>query len=147
RYASVEAVADDLAAWRRGEPVSARPRGPVSRAVGRVRRHKGPMYVAAGALVAAAGVFAIYPVKHTKVATSPQVSASPEPEEPADTVKEGAIGKVQIAAARMNSMNNMKQLTIATHNMEVVYGRMPPPAIYHPKTGQPLLSWRVAYLP
>jgi len=147
RFASVGAVADDLAAWRRGDPVSARPRGPVSRAVRRVRRYRGPVYVSAGALVAAAVVFAVYPDKHTVEKPPAHVSPAPEPEEPADNGNEGAIGKVQIAAARMNSMNNLKQLTIATHNMEVTYGRMPPPAIYHPKTGQPLLSWRVAYLP
>jgi hypothetical protein len=147
RYASVGAVADDLAAWRRGDPVSARPRGPVSRAVGRARRYKGPVYVAAGALVAAAVVFAVYPDKHTMEKPPPQVPPAPEPEDPADKENEGAIGKIQIAAARMNSMNNIKQLTIAAHNMSQVYDRLPPPAIYHPKSGQPLLSWRVAYLP
>src|SRR5262245_6553396 len=147
RFSSVGAVADDLAAWRRGDLVSARPRGPVSRLVGRARRNRGPAYVAAGALVAAAIVFAVYPDKHTVEKPPAQVSPAPEPEEPADDAKEGAIGKVQIAAARMNSMNNLKQLAIATHNMNSVYGRLPPNAIYHPKTGEPLLSWRVAYLP
>src|SRR5262245_55375615 len=147
RYASVGAVADDLAAWRRGEPVSARPRGAVSRAVGRARRHKGPVYVVAGALVAAAVVFAVYPDQHT--VTKPPANAPPPqaPEEPTEVAKEVAVGKIQIAANRMNSMNNIRQLTIAAHNFHSAYGRLPPPAIYHPKSGLPLLSWRVACLP
>src|SRR5262249_51006628 len=127
--------------------VSARPRGAVSRAVGRARRHKGPVYVVAGALVAAAVVFAVYPDQHT--VTKPPANAPPPqaPEEPTEVAKEVAVGKIQIAANRMNSMNNIRQLTIAAHNFHSAYGRLPPPAIYHPKSGLPLLSWRVACLP
>ena len=47
----------------------------------------------------------------------------------------------------MKTQNNMRQLAIAAHNVHETYGQLPPDAIYDPKTGKPLLSWRVAYLP
>jgi serine/threonine protein kinase len=53
RYASAGAVADDLARYLAGEPVVARPRGPVVRLARWVGRHRGPVHVGAGALFAA----------------------------------------------------------------------------------------------
>ncbi len=50
------------------------------------------------------------------------------------------------AAARTQSVNNFKQLTLAMHNYHDTYGRFPPAAI-RDKNGKPLLSWRVLLLP
>src|SRR5688572_15369060 len=60
RYASAGAMADDLAAWRRGDPLVARPPGLVGRSLRRVRRNPAPLYLAGGAALAAAVVVAIY---------------------------------------------------------------------------------------
>jgi hypothetical protein len=157
RYASAGAMADDLAAWRRGDPLAARPPGLVGRAGRWMRRHPGPVYVAAGALIAAALVVAIYssrvsPPDPTRAETGPVggVAGTPPPLNDPDEArpkKAGAVGVIQNAANRMTSSNNVRQLLIATHNMHSTYGSLPPPAIYDAKTGQPLLSWRVAYLP
>ena len=50
------------------------------------------------------------------------------------------------AAARANTVNNLKQLALAMHNYDSAYGSMPAAAIIG-KKGKPLLSWRVAILP
>ncbi len=50
------------------------------------------------------------------------------------------------AAARSNTVNNLKQLGLAMHNYESTFNTMPPAAILG-KKGKPLLSWRVAVLP
>lgn len=49
-------------------------------------------------------------------------------------------------ADRTRSSNNLKQIGLAFHNYHDVHGKFPANAIYN-KTGQPLLSWRVAILP
>jgi RNA polymerase sigma factor (sigma-70 family) len=50
------------------------------------------------------------------------------------------------AAARRQSLNNLKQIAIAMHNYQDTHGCFPPAAIYG-KNGKPLLSWRVLLLP
>jgi Protein of unknown function (DUF1559) len=57
-----------------------------------------------------------------------------------------AVQQVRVAAARISSSNNLKQMGLAAHNYNEVNGTLPPAAITD-KRGKPLLSWRVAILP
>jgi len=56
-----------------------------------------------------------------------------------------AVQKVRAAAARMQSMNNLKQIAIAVHAYHDANGHFPQDIV--DKNGKPLLSWRVAILP
>ncbi len=56
------------------------------------------------------------------------------------------VQKVREAAARMQSVNNLKQLALAVYNYQDAYQHFPANAIYD-KDGKPLLSWRVMILP
>jgi hypothetical protein len=58
-----------------------------------------------------------------------------------------AVAKVREAAARMESANNLKQLTLAIINYADTYNGQMPPAATFDKNGKPLLSWRVLILP
>jgi hypothetical protein len=54
----------------------------------------------------------------------------------------------QQGAQRMVHANNLKQLALALHSFAERHGgRLPPAALCDPRTGKPLLSWRVALLP
>jgi hypothetical protein len=57
-----------------------------------------------------------------------------------------AVQKVREAAARTQSMNNLKQIALAMHNYHDSNGTLPP-AYTVDKNGKPLLSWRVLILP
>ncbi len=57
RYGSAEALAEDIERWLKGEPITARPGGPVSRAVKWARRR--PVPAALGVLLAAAVVLCL----------------------------------------------------------------------------------------
>jgi uncharacterized protein (TIGR03067 family) len=56
------------------------------------------------------------------------------------------VKRIELAAQKTISVNNLKQLTLAMHNYNDVYKRLPGPALVD-KKGKPLLSWRVAILP
>lgn len=55
-----------------------------------------------------------------------------------------SMQRIREAAARMESMNNVKQIAIAMHAHHEGKKKLPNHAIY--KDGKPLLSWRVAVL-
>jgi RNA polymerase sigma factor (sigma-70 family) len=57
-----------------------------------------------------------------------------------------AVAKIQLAAQRAQSSNNLKQIAIAMHNYHDTHNQLPAAAICD-KNGKPLLSWRVAILP
>lgn len=57
-----------------------------------------------------------------------------------------AVQQTRAAARRAQSMNNVRQMTLAAHNYESAYGHFPEQASYD-KNGKPLLSWRVHILP
>jgi hypothetical protein len=65
-------------------------------------------------------------------------------------VKPAALAAVALAlreaGLRTRDSNNLKEMALAFHNYNDVYGAMPGNAIYS-KDGKPLLSWRVAILP
>ena len=71
RYSSAAAVADDLARFRAGEPIAARPRGPTVRLARWVGRHKGPTYAAAGAVLAAVVSLVLLSLKSKPVPPGP----------------------------------------------------------------------------
>src|SRR5262249_19852813 len=54
--------------------------------------------------------------------------------------------RVEQAAARTESMNNLKIMLLGMHAYHDVYKRLPTHATYS-KDGRPLLSWRVTILP
>ncbi len=57
-----------------------------------------------------------------------------------------AVQKVREAADRINTANDLKQITLAMHNYNDAMRTLPPAAICD-KNGKKLLSWRVAILP
>src|SRR5262249_46508298 len=58
---------------------------------------------------------------------------------------DGGDGR-ELAKARRQSINNLKEIALAMHNRHDTYGFLPASAIYS-KNGKPLLSWRVELLP
>ena len=64
----------------------------------------------------------------------------------AASVAAPAVGRLQVAANRMKSSNNLKQIALAMHGYHDTTNNFPPAAICD-KKGKPLLSWRVAILP
>jgi hypothetical protein len=57
-----------------------------------------------------------------------------------------AVGAARMAAQRMQSGNNLKQLSVAVQNYLDVYQAFPPPVVKDP-AGRPLYSGRVLLLP
>ena len=57
-----------------------------------------------------------------------------------------AAQQTRAAARRTQSMNNMRQMTLAAHNYASAHNGFPAQANYD-KNGKPLLSWRVHVLP
>jgi len=62
------------------------------------------------------------------------------------TAPQQAVEQVRNAAQRMESANNLKQLSMAMHAYHDTYKHFPPAAM-RGKDGKPLLSWRVLLLP
>ena len=60
--------------------------------------------------------------------------------------KKALADKIQMAAQKTISQNNLHQIGIAMHNYHDTYKRLPLHAIYS-KDRKPLLSWRVTILP
>jgi hypothetical protein len=57
-----------------------------------------------------------------------------------------APAAIQAQADRMKSLNNLKQILLACHNYHDTMGHFPTD-LADPRTGKPILSWRVAILP
>jgi Protein of unknown function (DUF1559)/Domain of unknown function (DUF4190) len=57
------------------------------------------------------------------------------------------VYKVRAAAARMQELNNLMQLTLGMHTLHDSNGTIPQAAAFQNANGKPLLSWRVALLP
>ncbi|HVK11756.1 MAG TPA: protein kinase [Gemmataceae bacterium] len=143
RYPTAGALADDLAHFRAGEPVTARRRPAWARALRRAKRYRVPVTVAVAAVLAAVAVIALYPPRPAPPPLPPVAEvpvAPPEPEGPR------GVDRVRAAALRMTSANNLRQIAIGVHNFHNIYGGLPAAAIAD-KSGRPLLSWRVAILP
>ena len=137
RYESAGALADDLQRYLDGEPTEARPRQPREGLWGRLRRQRKRTYAAGGALVLVCVALLLVLLR-----------SSPEEATADDTAsQEKAVRRVRILARRQQSQNNLKQLAIAMQNLHDEWKYMPPAALCDPKTGKPLLSWRVAVLP
>jgi type II secretory pathway pseudopilin PulG len=58
----------------------------------------------------------------------------------------GVSRRVPEAARRVQCLNNMRQIALAMHNYESVYGHLPP-AYIADENGNPMHSWRVLILP
>jgi hypothetical protein len=84
--------------------------------------------------------------KFTTDKTETRVSLKVPADLPFGSAFVGAKVKVQGAAARAQSQNNLKQIGLAMHNYHDTHGAFPPAAVCD-KTGKPLLSWRVLILP
>jgi WD40 repeat protein len=92
RYASAEELADDVARWRKGEPIHARPLGRVERAVRWVRRHRlatAVMVQTAALIVALIGVFAYYQIRETSSAKQSLKQVQAEREQAQDALARG----------------------------------------------------------
>jgi hypothetical protein len=61
--------------------------------------------------------------------------------------KENArVEEVRNAASKIQSLNNLKNISLAMHNFNDTYKRLPPAVVYS-QDGRPLYSWRVLLLP
>jgi hypothetical protein len=57
-----------------------------------------------------------------------------------------SIAEIRKTSARLQGVNNLKQIGLALHNYHDVMGTFPPQAVFD-KDGKPILSWRVLILP
>jgi serine/threonine protein kinase len=139
RYATALALADDLQRFLDGQPISVRPLGVLGRFGRFVKTRR---RATAGTIVALLAIVVF--------AWAPSSSRN-TPVEPSNDRKVIAVGngqEIDLATAnQMESANKLKQMALALMILEEQNGALPPGAITDPKTGRPLLSWRVAVLP
>ncbi len=155
RYGSAGELASDLRRYLDGGPIKARPAGKLERLGRSLKRRKELAYLAGGALLAFGLVvlvlFLVLPSGGTSSSTaSTSGTAGPggTSSRTAQEEEESPESQLERATRRMVSSNHLKELGIAMHNHAGVHDNtLPPAAFTHPRTGQPLLSWRVALLP
>jgi hypothetical protein len=148
RYASAADLADDLGRFLAGEPVRVRPPSAVVRLGRWARRRKELVYLLGGALTAVAlvagGVVLLRPPRGGEA--SAPVPGKPSRPNAGSQADDSADAFLE-ARDRMQSSNNLHQLSGALHNFHDANRQFPPPAICSKKDGKPLLSWRVILLP
>ncbi len=93
--------------------------------------------------VAEIGVKAVFPVSSKKFRALPEVI---EMQSSASGNGQDAIEAAREAVNYSQSVINLKQIMLALHNFESVYGHFPPAVIYGPD-GKPWHSWRTLLLP
>ncbi len=84
-----------------------------------------------------------YPVSTRRLKELPEIMAISESKSDSDANAEDAA---KMAALRVRSVNNLKQIMLAMHNFHSAHGHFPPAVIYGPN-GKPWHSWRVLILP
>ena len=98
---------------------------------------------ASGIALLATGQPAAFNSISGQAATTPKKDQDPPDQKPKQGFDENAI-----AQARIQSVNNLKFLALAFHNLAQMNDPTSfPPAAIRSKDGKPLLSWRVAALP
>jgi hypothetical protein len=151
RYGSARELADDLRHFLSGERIQAHREGGLRTAGRWLKKHKEIAYLAGGAALAVA-IVALFTLSFLTPAGPPTGSGAPagpkkltrDPNEPG---MEDIGQLVQQMGGAAASQENLRQLAQAVQRYHKAHGELPPPAIYHPATGKPLLSWRVALLP
>jgi serine/threonine protein kinase len=138
RYPSATAVADDLQRFLEGKSISVRPRGVFGRFGRAVKKHPRGSAWAIGALVA----LVVLCLSLIFLRNSPMESRDDRKGSAIRNEDSGLIDPNQLLSA-----NKLKQLGLGLHLLAETNGTLPPGAITDPKTGRPLLSWRVAVLP
>ena len=172
RYASAADLADELQRWLNHEPIEARPTGTWER-LGKWARRR-PAIVGLLSLLAAVTVIAFITVlllyqkanRQTRLTRDANQRANEQAqiarEEAQRRVEAEQVAKVGLEALgslagttgqareviqQLWSAGNMRTIGQAIRAYEQQNGTLPPAAILDRKTGQPLLSWRVALLP
>ena len=155
-------LADDMQRYLDGTAIELRPRSRLARLRGQIRQRPVSQFLAAGALCALVVTSLLIGLPRLKYTGgqgrigADQADAGAVPPSAflptSDTQREivdrdvGDAERIRLAAAKVVSQNNLKQIAIALQNYAATYGALPPPAIMDAK-GTPLLSWRVAILP
>jgi serine/threonine protein kinase len=150
RYGSAQELAEDLDRYLAGEPLRVAGRQPFRELLRLARRHREVAFLAAGAVVALAvvGAILLLPARQPPAA-SPPPPPPPQPAAADDDQPEEShlIRGLRQAMFNPKKKDNMKQVAVALQAMHKAHNSFPPAALSDPRTGRPLLSWRVAVLP